>query len=334
MNRLPNNKTLLIAEIGGNHEGSFSKAKDLLFSAHEAGADIVKFQSYSGNGLVNKLLRPERHKHFNKFMLTDEEWIRLAKFAVENNIKFSSSIWDTHYLELLDSYICLYKVGSGDLNNFFLLEKFIQTGKPIIISTAMSDLAMIKKVFQFILSVDPNIVEEDRLGILQCSAVYDNPSFHLSNLSVMETLREEFNCLIGYSNHAVGINSSIAAIAMGANIIEFHFSDDKSRSFRDHKLSFDYDDLKNIRIFRDEINAMKGSDEKIVIEDERENLLEFRRGIFPSRDLPTGSKLTIDDLEFLRPEVGISMWDLEKVLGKKVKRNIKKLEALSFDDLE
>ena len=129
MNRLPNNKTLLIAEIGGNHEGSFSKAKDLLFSAHEAGADIVKFQSYSGNGLVNKLLRPERHKHFNKFMLTDEEWIRLAKVAVENNIKFSSSIWDTHYLELLDSYICLYKVGSGDLNNFFSVREIYPNRK-------------------------------------------------------------------------------------------------------------------------------------------------------------------------------------------------------------
>lgn len=328
------NRATLIAEIGGNHEGSINKAKDLMFEAAENGADIVKFQSYSGPGLVNKSLRPDRFKHFEGFMLTDDQWVDLAETAVKNNIHFSSSLWEERYFDLLDKYISLHKVGSGDLNNFPMIQKLISSKKPLVLSSAMSSIDQLKIIYDFVCTEDPNIIKENRLGILQCTAMYDNPSFSNVHLSVLNTLKNDFNCMIGFSNHAIGINSSIMALALGAQIIEFHYTSSKDASFRDHKLSFNAADLRHVAQFNEEVIEMLGDNCKKIHYDEQENTKEFRRAIYLKSNLKKGSTINHKDLTFLRPEEGISMWDLNKVIGRKLKVDISALEPLSFEFLD
>jgi N-acetylneuraminate synthase/N,N'-diacetyllegionaminate synthase len=329
-------KPILIAEIGGNHNGSLALAKDLMCSAHENGADIVKFQSYSGDGLVNKKLRSERYNHFKKLMLTDEEWVELAEFSKKQNIPFSSSVWDLHYFKLLDKYISIYKVGSGDLNNFHLLEAFIKTKKPLIISTAMSNYKMIKRVFDFIQKTDPSLIKNNNLGILQCSAIYDDPSLKHVHLKSMMNLMKKFPCKIGFSNHAVGINASIAALTLGAEILEFHYTFDKTNSsYRDHKLSFDQYDLKLVSSFRNQIKDILGNEGKEILPQESQHIKEFRRGVYLSRSIEKGETIAEKDLIFLRPEQGISMWDPYKdLIGKKAKKSINSLDPLDFNYFE
>jgi N,N'-diacetyllegionaminate synthase len=327
-------RATLIAEIGGNHEGDLNKAKDLMFQAHEAGADIIKFQSYSGDGLVNKKLRLDRYNHFNRFMLTDEEWIDLAETAKNNGINFASSIWEKRYFDLLDQYICIYKVGSGDLSNHELMRCFIATKKSIVLSTAMSSIDQIRQTYEFVLGQDKMIIEEDRLAMLQCTAMYDDPSYRHVNLLAMKQFEREFGCLVGFSNHAVGTNTTIASIAMGAKVIEFHFTDSKTCEFRDHKLSFDAADLRGVVSFNNEFISILGDSTKTVHPSERSNETEFRRGVYFNRPIKKGEIVQVDDLSFLRPELGISMWDLPKIIGKKVKKNISALEVLDMELFE
>ena len=327
-------RATLIAEIGGNHEGSLAQAKELMFEASENGADIVKFQSYSGPGLVNKLLRPDRFKHFEGFMLSDDQWIDLAETAAKNNINFSSSLWEDKYFNLLNKYISIHKVGSGDLNNFPMIQKLINTKKPLILSSAMATIEQLKTMYDFALSQDPNIISDKRLAILQCTAMYDNPSFTNVHLSVLNTLKEQFQCVIGFSNHAIGINSSIMALALGAEIIEFHYTSSKDATFRDHKLSFNAKDLRFVSQFNREVKAMHGDNLKKVHYDEQQNTKEFRRGIFLNTNLKKGTVINYKDLTFLRPEEGISMWDLNKVIGKKLNIDMSALEPLSFEFLD
>jgi N,N'-diacetyllegionaminate synthase len=331
MFRFVGGKATLIAEIGGNHEGSLSKAKDLMFQAYEAGADIVKFQSYSGEGLVNKKLRLDRFNHFNRFMLTDDEWIDLAETAKNNGINFASSIWEKRYFDLLDKYIAIYKVGSGDLSNHELMKCFISTKKMIVLSTAMSSIDQIRQTYEFILGQDKMIIQEDRLAILQCTAMYDDPNYHHVNLLVMKQFEREFGCFIGFSNHAVGTNATIASIALGAKVVEFHFTDTKNSDFRDHKLSFDAADLRRIVSFNNEFTSILGDSMKTVHPSEVSNETEFRRGVYFNRPIKKGEIVKIDDLSFLRPELGISMWDLNKIVGKTTQKNISPLEVLDME---
>ena len=324
-------RATLIAEIGGNHEGDLSKAKDLMFQAHEAGADIVKFQSYSGDGLVNKKLRLDRYNHFSRFMLTDDEWIDLAETAKNNEINFASSIWERRYFDLLDQYICVYKVGSGDLSNHELMRHFISTKKSIVLSTAMSSIDQIRQTCEFVLGQDKTIIEEGRLALLQCTAMYDDPNYRHVNLLAMKQFELEFGCLVGFSNHAVGTNATIASIAMGAKVIEFHFTDSKTSEFRDHKLSFDVADLRTVVSFNNEFLSILGDSKKVVHPSERSNETEFRRGVYFNKPVKKGEIVQIDDLSFLRPELGIPMWDLPKIIGKKLKKNISALEILDME---
>jgi len=331
MFRFVEGRATLIAEIGGNHEGDLSKAKDLMFQAHEAGADIVKFQSYSGEGLVNKKLRLDRYNHFSRFMLTEDEWIDLAELAKNNGINFASSIWEKRYFDLLDKYICIYKVGSGDLSNHELMKCFISTKKSIVLSTAMSSIDQIRQTYEFVLGQDKTIIEEDRLAILQCTAMYDDPSYHYVNLPAMAQFEREFGCLVGFSNHAVGTNATIASIALGAKVIEFHFTDSKNSEFRDHKLSFDTADLRGVVSFNNEFISILGGSTKTVHPSEKSNETEFRRGVYFNRPIQKGEIVQADDLSFLRPELGVSMWDLNKIIGKTTQKDISPLEILDME---
>ncbi len=331
------NKTFIIAEIGGNHEGNFEYAKKLLMDAVESGADAVKFQTYKPDKIVSKVENEVRNKHFKKFTLEDDKFLELAKIAKENNIMFMSSVWDKESLDVLDPHIPYHKVGSGDLTNYPLLKEIALKNKPLIISTAMATLEEIKDTVNFIDSVNPNLIKENKLVILQCVAMYGEPKDEYANLNVIETLKEEFpNLIIGYSDHTEGIFACQHAVAMGSKVIEVHFTNDKNREFRDHQLSITKEEMKELikNIKRIEIQLGTKIKKPMLPIESEQRIWEFRRSCFFKQDVSVGDIVTENNLTTLRPNEGIDAREYFNLIGKKLKVDKKAFEKLSWDDFE
>lgn len=337
MKYTPFERTFIIAEIGGNHEGDFKYAKKLLYDAIESGADAVKFQTYKPEKIVNKLVDKDRYDHFSKFSLDDDQFLELAQISKDNNIIFMSSVWDMDSLELLDPFIEVHKIGSGDITNYPLIQEIVKKGKPTIISTAMTTIEEIRSVVDFILKVDTSILSENRLGIMQCVAMYGEPLDEYANLNVINTLKNEFpDAIIGYSDHTLGIHACNIAVGMGAKILEIHFTDDKNRNFRDHHLSVTKDEL--IMLIEDirKTENMLGSPFKKPVSDIEtiSRIKEFRRACYLNKDLSKGKIITQDDLITLRPNIGIDATKYFKIIGKRLDKKVKKGEPLDWNYFE
>ena len=331
------NDTFIIAEIGGNHEGDFNYAKKLLLDAVESGVDAVKFQTYVPEKIVNKYEDPNRFEHFGKFCLKDDEYIELAQISNENNVIFMSSVWDEDSLELLDPYIQVHKVGSGDMTNYPLIKKIIKKSKPLIISTAMSSLNEIHETVNFILDSDPDIIKEGRLGILQCVAMYGVPKDEYANLRVINTLINNFpDAVIGYSDHTLGSHACNIAVGMGARILEIHFTDDKTRDFRDHHLSIDKHEMMELVSDIRKTEVLLGSSIKVPVDaiETKDRIKEFRRACYLKRDLSAGEIVAANDLNTLRPNSGIDSRDYIKLIGKRIKKDISEGEKLQWSNFE
>jgi N-acetylneuraminate synthase/N,N'-diacetyllegionaminate synthase len=327
-------RPLLIAEIGGNHEGSIERAFDLSRLAVEAGADAVKFQTYWADSLVNAKLSPDRHAHFRRFELTREQWRELAGHVQSLGAEFMTSLWDPDAIEEIAPLVPAWKVGSGDLTNVQLLARLLATGKPLIISTAMADLAEVDAAIAFVGERAPGAIEAGKIALLQCTAMYDTPKAEDVDLAVMGAYRERYpGVIVGYSDHELGLRAAVTAAAIGAQILEFHFTDDKTREFRDHKLSLDTDELRELRAYADQIPVLRGTATKQVKEQERENRKTFRRAVFPTRDLPSGHLLVEEDLVVLRPNEGIDAAHYFELLGSRLTRDVEALDPLRPDDV-
>ena len=327
----------IIAEIGGNHEGSLDYAKDLLIQAAEGGADAVKFQTYFPDKIVSKVEDPNRHKHFSKFSLPIDDYFELADLAKKHNVIFMSSIWDLESFIALDSLISIHKIGSGDLTNFPLLKEIISTGKPLIISTAMSLMKEVEDTVRFIEKTQPRYSDSNKLGILQCVAMYGEPQDYYANLDVISTFLEKFpNHTIGYSDHTIGNFAANVAVTLGAKILEVHFTDDKSRKFRDHHISITKEELIELKKNIQTIQALRGITEKKPVKEieTSERISEFRRSCYLKYDCKLGDLITEDNLTTLRPNKGIDSRDYFKLLGKKLAVNKKAFEAIYWDDVE
>jgi N-acetylneuraminate synthase/N,N'-diacetyllegionaminate synthase len=328
-------KIFIVAEIGGNHEGDFEYAKRLLLDAAQTGVDAVKFQIYTGDKLVSKVEGPIRNEHFKKFQLTDEQWLELIRLAKENNILFMSSIWDIEAVNKYDQYIEIYKVGSGDLTAWPILEVIAKKNKPIILSVGMSNLEEIKETVGFLEKVNPSLIKEKKLILLHCVAMYGDPKDKYANLLSIRKLQDEFpNLYIGYSDHVKDILAAQMAMAMGARVIEEHFTNDKTREFRDHHLSSDIEEMKALVGSAEKIEELLGEYKKepvLPIEDEQ-RIQQLRRAIYFKEDVPEGTIANSENLVALRPNTGIDARDFYKILGKKLKVSKKKFERLSFED--
>lgn len=332
--RLEFERPLIVAEIGGNHDGEVDRAYRLAKMAAENGADVVKFQAYRADTLVNARLSPERHRHFQGLELPMDEWLRLAEFVRSLGCHWMLSLWDEEWLEALDPNLPAYKVGSGDFTNFPLLDRLVATGKPLILSTAMCDERDLDETVAFILERDPKIIEDRRLALLQCTAMYDDPSEEDANLSGMARLRERYSVVVGYSNHAPGPRACMVAAAMGAEIVEAHFTDDKTRAFRDHRLSLTPDEMLELRAMVDSLPKLRGNSVKEVSPRETENRETFRRALFTRRDLPMGHIVGKGDLVALRPNVGIDARKYFGLIGARLRRDVPALEPLTEDMFE
>ncbi len=325
---------LLIAEIGGNHEGNYEYALALTQLAIESDVDFVKFQLYSGDTLVSKVESPQRNKHFKKFELSKEQYITLAQHCESHGIKFMASVWDPNYTSWIDSYSHIYKIGSGDLTAYPVLKKFTQIQKPILISTGLASLEEVKDAIHFIQSQNDVYKDPEYLAVLQCTAMYPIPPED-ANLNVMESYRKELRLPVGYSDHTEGIDALIYAYAMGADILEFHFTDSRqNKEFRDHKVSLTKEEVENLIIEIKKISKLRGSSDKKPLKVEGDHVISFRRAVYPSKDLKKGAVLKEEDLTVLRPNHGIDARDFYKILGMRLKIDVKAHQKLSWDIIE
>lgn len=324
---------LLIAEIGGNHEGNFEVAMDMCKQAIDSGADCIKFQLYKGDTLVSKVESPERHKHFQKFELTREEHIQLAKFCHQAGVGYNSSVWDMEMLEWIDPYLDFYKIGSGDLTAWPLLSEFARRGKPILLSTGLASMEEVLHTVSYIQRVDKRYKHPEMLCIMQCTSMYPIPDSD-ANLRVMDAFRAYTGLSVGYSDHTIGSNALMAAVAMGAEVLEFHFTDSREgKSFRDHQVSLTADEVRLLRLELIRIIEFRGESIKELQSSELANRhdVSFRRAAYLSRDFIPGEIIGVEDIVFLRPCHGVDARDFDALIGATVSHPLKAYQAIDLD---
>lgn len=327
---------LLIAEIGGNHEGNFEYAKKLVHLAIESDVDYVKFQIYTGDTLVSKLESPQRNEHFKKFELTQSNHIELAQMVIKSGLKYTSSVWDLDAMSWIDPYISLYKIGSGDLTAYPVLKATAKIGKPIIISTGLSHEEEVIDAIRYIQECDSIYKDPKMLAVLQCTSMYPIASSD-ANLSVMKRLKEKLGLTIGYSDHTEGIKALQYAVAMGAEVLEFHFTDSREgKVFRDHKVSLMVPEIKELVSEIQLIRELQGNPVKKPTQVELENghVESFRRACYPSRDIKKGEVLSNENLTVLRPLAGIDAREYDLLIGKVALMDIPKFSKLEASILK
>ncbi len=324
---------LLIAEIGGNHEGDFEVAKELARQAISTKADFVKFQLYRGDTLVSPYESPDRNAHFKKFELTKEQHIELAQMCQAGGVGYMASVWDLEMLEWIDPYMPIYKIGSGDLTAWPIVREFAHRGKPIILSTGLSTLDEVMQTVAQIQAVDTRYHDPDWLCLLQCTSMYPIPAED-ANLRVMDTLKEATGLAIGYSDHTEGSSALRTAAAMGAQVLEFHFTNSREgKIFRDHKLSLTVAEVLALQKDLKEIEALRGRRIKLPqpIEIEQGHVTSFRRSTYLSRSIKAGEMIQKKDLVYLRPNCGVDARDGEVLTNSNCLANVHAYETIRTD---
>ncbi len=326
------NGPLLIAEIGGNHEGNFSYAKKLTKLAIKSGADVIKFQLYSGNGLVNPKVSPKRNKHFKKFELTKDQHLQLANLCARSGTQYNASIWDTNMIDWVDKYLKFYKIGSGDLTAYPIISEFARRGKPILLSTGLSDLSEIKKTINFIIKTNPKYKKKNMIAIMQCTSMYPTEDNDV-NLSVIPELKKFFKYEIGFSDHSIGDLALLISYLKGANILEFHFTDTrKKKVFRDHFVSLTKDEVIKLIQNLKRTKKLLGNPKKKAIKSEIESghLKSFRRAIYFNKNISKGDTIKKEDIACLRPNEGLDSRKANTIIGKKSPKVFKAFEKIKL----
>ena len=330
------NGPLLIAEIGGNHEGNFLYAKKLTQLAIESESDCVKFQLYSGDTLVNKIIDSDRNQHFKKFELKKEEYIELAEMVNNAGKIFMASVWDKDMIDWIDDYSKIYKVGSGDMTAYPILKEIALKRKPIILSTGLSSEQEVVESVKYLQSIDSLYLNPNFLAVLQCTSMYPISDSD-ANLNVIKRYKELFNVSIGYSDHTKGSEALEYAYLVGADILEFHFTDNReNKKFRDHKVSLTLDEVRLLSERINKINVFLGNREKKSTDIEKKNNhhISFRRAVYPLRDLPKGHVIRAEDLVVLRPLKGLDARDFDQIIGSETLEDIKAYDEMSYEKIK
>ena len=331
----------IIAEAGVNHNGDINMAKKLIDVAKEAGADAVKFQTFKAEevltpgaekaGYQKETTSPAESQFdmIKKLELSEKDFEDLFSYAREKEIVFLSSSFDKGSVDLLDRLgLPAFKIASGEINNFPFLKYIATKGKLIILSTGMSTL---KEVEEALNAIRNEGIEE--IILLHCVSCYP-ARIENTNLKAMETLRQAFELPVGLSDHSLGIIVPIAAVALGACVIEKHFTLDKNLPGPDHRASLEPGELKEmVRVIRD-IEKALGDGVKRPVAEEEEVKKVARRSIVARVDIPEGIIITQDVLALRRPGTGIEPKNLDMVIGKRTKRNIKSGELITFAEVQ
>lgn len=326
-------RVLIVAEIGNNHEGSRQLAEDLIGRAAEAGVDAVKFQTIIPERLVASS-ETARIAQLARLCLPVDAFAHLADVAAHAGVMFLSTPFDLESVAALNAFVPAFKIASGDHTCPPLLRAVAATGKPIMCSTGCGTIDTVRAARRCIEAAWAAQRKRSDLALLHCVSSYPVPPAQ-ANLRAITTLVREFpECTIGYSDHTLGIDAAVVAVALGARIIEKHFTIAHDYSdFRDHQLSADPTELVDlVRRVRD-LEGMLGTGEKVVQEQEVAVAKTVQRSLAASRDLPAGCVLTADDLTFLRPATGIPASAFDRTVGRRVARAVPAGELLTEDTL-
>jgi N-acetylneuraminate synthase len=330
-------KTIIIAEAGVNHNGSLKIAKEMIFEASRAGADYIKFQTFITGNLVSKDARQADYQSKNlgietsqfemlqKLELSKEDHLELIKSCKENGIAFFSTAFDLDSVELLMNLdIPIWKIPSGEITNLPYLRKIGSIGKPIIISTGMATLGEIEDAIG-VLELSGTVREN--ITVLHCTTEYPAPIDEV-NLNAMVTIGKAFKVKYGYSDHTEGIEIPLAAVAMGASVIEKHFTLDKNMIGPDHKASLSPGELRDMVAGIRKIELSLGDGIKIPSAGEIKNKVAARKSIVASKNIRQGELFTIDNITVKRPGDGISPMHWDQILGRQAKRNFARDEQI------
>tara|TARA_B100000029_G_scaffold465246_1_gene499794 strand:- start:1866 stop:2876 length:1011 start_codon:yes stop_codon:yes gene_type:complete len=323
-------KSLIIAEVGVNHNGSFKYAKKLIDIAKNSGADIVKFQTFDPDSLVTKFakkakyqLRNTKHKGtqhhmLKKLVLKKDILKKLVKYSKKKKIEFLSSAFDIENLKLLIKLgIKRIKVPSGEITNKKFLEFVGKQKLPVILSTGMSYL---KEVGAAIKIITNSGTPKSKITVLHCTSEYPAPINEV-NLLAMKSIEKKFKISVGYSDHTLGREVSIAAVALGAKIIEKHVTISRKFDGPDHKSSLEPNELKLLVNSIRKTEVALGSMQKIPTKSEIKNSFIVRRSLVAIRSIDKGEIFTKQNIGAKRPGYGISPMQIDKILGKKAKRS-------------
>lgn len=333
-------KTLIIAEAGVNHNGDIAKAKALIDKGAEAGVDYVKFQTFKAEKLVTKQAQRAAYQDKNtqnndsqyemlkKLELSQALHQELMDYCNQKGVKFLSTGFDNESLAFLSQLgITIAKVPSGEITNLPYLRQVASLFPKVILSTGMATIGEIKDAVKVLID---NGVSKDKITILHCNTEYPTPMEDV-NLKAMLHIQRELGIPVGYSDHTLGIEVPIAAVALGATVIEKHFTLDKTLPGPDHKASLEPDELKAmVSAIRNIEKAIDGSGLKEVSKSEEKNKPIARKSIVAATNIKKGEIFTPKNLTVKRPGTGISPMQWDEVIGKEAKRDFQEDELIEL----
>jgi N-acetylneuraminate synthase/N,N'-diacetyllegionaminate synthase len=325
-------KVLVIAEIGNNHEGDYALAEELVGRAAEAGADAVKFQTFIPELYVSSR-DAERLARLKKFQLSFDQFASLARLAERRGVMFLSTPFDLESLSFLARICPALKIASGDNTFYPLLSAAGETGKPLILSTGLTDLPLLRRAVGTIERAWRRNGRSGDLALLHCTVSYPAPA-EQANLRAIATLAQEFRYTVGYSDHTLGNQAAVLAVAAGARLVEKHFTIDKNHSdFRDHQLSADPADFAELVFRIREAEIMLGDGAKLPQPAEIANRNAVRRSAAAARTLDVGEVLADRDVIWVRPGTGVAPGDEALLLGRRLRRQLLRGELIMPDDV-
>lgn len=334
MNRfLTPGKVLVVAEIGNNHEGDFEVARELVRIAADCGVDAVKFQTFKTRHLVSER-DSARFERLSSFELSFGQFEELQALAKSLDLLFVSTPFDLASAAFLADLVDFYKIASSDNTFWPLLDTVSQTGKPMVLSTGLAGLEEIEKSKSFIEEHWQAIRCSSALAVLHCVSCYPVPEDQAS-LASIPFLKDRLGGIVGYSDHTLGLTACLTAVALGARIIEKHFTLDKQHSdFRDHQLSADPEEMKLLVDGVARVTRMLGVPGKTIQPCEAESKTLIRRSIVAAGDFPQGHRLALDDLTWIRPGGGCPPGTEDQLLDRTLNRSISFGEPIILSDLE
>ena len=322
-------RTLIIAEAGVNHNGEIELAKKLIDAAVEAGADVVKFQTFTAKSLVtsdarkanyqiNDIQNETQYEMLSRLELSLNAHKELFEYCANSGIEFFSTAFDIESLMFLEELgTKRIKIPSGEITNYPYLIKAASFNKPIILSTGMSSISEIEAALG---TLEKGGSKRDQITVLHCTSSYPAPMRDI-NLSAMLTIKNHLNVNVGYSDHSAGIEIPIAAVVMGARIIEKHFTLDRKLPGPDHKASLEPNELREMIKSIRNIEIAIGSGEKKITESERDNILVVRKSIVATTRILQGEVFSELNITTKRPGTGINPMNWLDVIGKEAKRD-------------
>ena len=334
----------IIAELGANHNGDLNLARNMIDQAAKCGCSCVKFQSWTKDTIFARKVYEENffladdyrnrtdytlESIVEEYSLSEAELMEMRNYCLDVGIDFASTPFSEQEVDFLVNELKapFIKVASMDLNNYPFLEYVARKGRPIMLSTGLSTLAEIDQA----ISVIENAGNK-KLILLHCVSVYP-PSDSLINLNNIDMLRQNYpECPVGFSDHTIGFEIPLAAVAKGACVIEKHFTLDKNMEGWDHKVSATKDEMKIIVDGAQRINTALGSFRRTISEAEKQKIPAFRRSIVAARFIPAGKIIEREDLDLKRPGTGIEPQYIDFIVGRIVKRDIAYDEVILKDD--